>query len=87
MRSHCRLIITIALDGFIFVISPKVYRIRSKFLQAVLRQDVGWYDTKSSNDFASRITEYGLFPFRLGYLYIGSNNFNNFLFTFSKSET
>jgi hypothetical protein len=35
----------------------KVYRIRSKFLQAVLRQDVGWYDTKSSNDFASRITE------------------------------
>lgn len=36
----------------------KVYRIRSEFLKAILRQDVGWYDTKSSNDFASRITEY-----------------------------
>lgn len=36
---------------------PKVYRLRSKFLQAILRQDVGWYDTKASNDFASRITE------------------------------
>ncbi|XP_046633239.1 ATP-dependent translocase ABCB1-like isoform X2 [Daphnia pulicaria] len=49
--------------GFIFVTAlnftaeNQVYRIRSKFLQAVLRQDVGWYDTKSSNDFASRITE------------------------------
>ncbi|KZS17965.1 ABC transporter, subfamily ABCB/MDR [Daphnia magna] len=49
--------------GFIFVTAlnftaeNQVYRIRSRFLQAVLRQDVGWYDTKSSNDFASRITE------------------------------
>nr|QST14979.1 ABCB1-1 protein [Diaphanosoma celebensis] len=35
----------------------QVYRIRSKFLTAILRQDIAWYDTKASNDFASRITE------------------------------
>nr|CAG4650007.1 EOG090X02PU [Sida crystallina] len=49
--------------GFIFVTclnitaENQVYRIRSLFLTAVLRQDIGWYDTKASNDFASRITE------------------------------
>jgi len=35
----------------------QVYKIRSRFLQAVLRQDISWYDTATSNDFASRITE------------------------------
>jgi len=39
-------------------VSIQVYRIRSQFLHAVLRQDMSWYDTATSNDFASRITEY-----------------------------
>ncbi|CAG0912520.1 unnamed protein product [Notodromas monacha] len=34
-----------------------VYKIRSLFLQGILRQDIGWFDTHQSGDFASRITE------------------------------
>jgi hypothetical protein len=34
-----------------------VFRIRGKFLHAMLRQDVGWYDTNTTADFASRMTE------------------------------
>ena len=29
----------------------------SKFLEAVLRQDIGWYDTNTTSDFASKMTE------------------------------
>lgn len=36
----------------------QVYRIRSEFLKSILRQDIGWHDRRTSNDFASRITEY-----------------------------
>ena len=35
----------------------QVHRIRTEFLKAVLRQDVGWYDTNTSTDFASKMTE------------------------------
>ena len=35
----------------------QVFRIRGKFIQAVLKQDVSWYDTNTSSDFASRMTE------------------------------
>ena len=35
----------------------QVFRIRGKFIEAVLKQDVGWYDTNTSTDFASRVTE------------------------------
>ena len=35
----------------------QVFRIRGEFLRAVLRQDVGWYDTNTTTDFASRLTE------------------------------
>eukprot|EP00095_Tigriopus_kingsejongensis_P002534 snap_masked-scaffold344_size201325-processed-gene-0.9 protein:Tk02534 transcript:snap_masked-scaffold344_size201325-processed-gene-0.9-mRNA-1 annotation:"P-glycoprotein" len=35
----------------------QVYRIRGLFLKSVLRQDIGWYDTNQTGDFASRMTE------------------------------
>ena len=28
-----------------------------QFLRAVLRQDIGWYDTNTTSDFASKMTE------------------------------
>lgn len=37
----------------------QVFRIRGLFLQSILRQNIGWYDTHETNDFASRMTEYG----------------------------
>ena len=35
----------------------QVHRIRGLFLQSVLRQDIGWYDTHQTSDFAARVTE------------------------------
>ncbi len=35
----------------------KVFRIRGLFLQSILRQDIGWYDTNQTGDFASKMTE------------------------------
>ncbi|XP_012280547.1 multidrug resistance protein homolog 49 isoform X2 [Orussus abietinus] len=35
----------------------QIARVRRMFLQAVLRQDMAWYDTNTSTNFASRITE------------------------------
>lgn len=35
----------------------QIARVRRMFLQAVLRQDMSWYDTTTSTNFASRITE------------------------------
>ena len=37
--------------------SRQIARLRKMFLQAVLRQDMAWYDTNTSTNFASRITE------------------------------
>lgn len=36
----------------------QVFKIRGLFLKAILRQDIGWYDTHQTGDFASRMTEY-----------------------------
>lgn len=35
----------------------QISRVRKMFLKAVLRQDMAWYDTNTSTNFASRITE------------------------------
>ncbi|XP_059085284.1 ATP-dependent translocase ABCB1-like isoform X2 [Tigriopus californicus] len=35
----------------------QVFKIRGLFLKAILRQDIGWYDTHQTGDFASRMTE------------------------------
>lgn len=37
--------------------SRQIVRVRKMFLQAVLRQDMTWYDINTSTNFASRITE------------------------------
>lgn len=38
-------------------VHAQISRIRLLFLQAVLRQDMSWYDTSTGNNFAARITE------------------------------
>lgn len=35
----------------------QIAKVRRMFLRAVLRQDMTWYDTNTSTNFASRITE------------------------------
>ncbi|XP_042225494.1 ATP-dependent translocase ABCB1-like isoform X2 [Homarus americanus] len=35
----------------------QVYRLRGRFLHSILRQEIGWFDTHKTNDFASRVTE------------------------------
>ncbi|XP_012529625.2 multidrug resistance protein homolog 49 isoform X2 [Monomorium pharaonis] len=40
-----------------FAASRQISRIRKMFLKAVLRQDMSWYDTNTSTNFASRINE------------------------------
>merc|ERR1711892_975761 len=35
----------------------QVFRVRGEFLRAILRQDIGWYDTNTATDFASKMTE------------------------------
>jgi ATP-binding cassette subfamily B (MDR/TAP) protein 1 len=36
----------------------QVYRLRRKYLEALLRQNVGWYDTVEDRSFVSRMAEY-----------------------------
>ncbi|KAK7086306.1 tRNA N6-adenosine threonylcarbamoyltransferase [Halocaridina rubra] len=51
------------LMGYVFVTTMnyaaegQVYRIRGMFLQSILKQEIGWFDTHQTNDFASRVTE------------------------------
>ncbi|XP_046391423.1 multidrug resistance protein homolog 49-like [Ischnura elegans] len=51
------------LSAYVFVTSlnysaeNQILRIRTLFLQSVLRQDIAWYDTHQIGDFASRVTE------------------------------
>jgi ATP-binding cassette subfamily B (MDR/TAP) protein 1 len=35
----------------------QVFRIRLEFLKSILRQDLTWYDTRTTSDFATRLTE------------------------------
>ena len=35
----------------------KAYRIRTEFLKAILRQDISWFDTTTTTDFATKMTE------------------------------
>ncbi|XP_065575125.1 ATP-dependent translocase ABCB1-like isoform X2 [Artemia franciscana] len=53
----------VTLLGYLFVsllnasAENQVFRIRALFFESIIRQDVGWYDVTSTNDFASKITE------------------------------
>ena len=40
-----------------YAAESQVFKIRNLFLRGVLRQDIGWYDTTQTGDFASRMTE------------------------------
>ncbi|KYN10498.1 Multidrug resistance protein like protein 49 [Trachymyrmex cornetzi] len=44
-------------DALNLAASRQISRIRKMFLKAVLRQDMSWYDTNTSTNFASRINE------------------------------
>jgi len=43
--------------AFNYSAERQVRRIRNEFLAAVLRQDIAWFDTNTTSDFASRMTE------------------------------
>ena len=43
--------------AFNYSAERQVRRIRKEFLAAVLRQDIAWFDTNTTSDFASRMTE------------------------------
>nr|WEU75111.1 ABCB1-mScarlet-I fusion protein [Vector pPB-pCoBlast-actin5c-abcb1(67-1411)-mScI] len=51
------------LTGYVFVTclnyaaEGQVHRIRTQFLRATMRQEMGWFDTHKTNDFASKVTE------------------------------
>lgn len=34
----------------------QAFKIRCMFMRSVLRQDIGWFDTNQTGDFASRLT-------------------------------
>jgi len=40
-----------------YAAARQVFHIRTEFLRSVLHQDIGWYDTNTTNDFASKMTE------------------------------
>ncbi|QQP35300.1 p-glycoprotein, partial [Caligus rogercresseyi] len=50
------------ITSYIFVTSlnytaeRQVYRIRKDFFRALLHQDIGWFDTHETGDFATKIT-------------------------------
>nr|QFU47755.1 P-glycoprotein [Palaemon carinicauda] len=49
--------------GYVFVTTlnyaaeGQVCRLRGMFLHSILKQEIGWFDTHQTNDFASRVTE------------------------------
>jgi len=59
----CGIGLGIWLDAYIFIscfntaASRQVFKIRTEFLRAVLRQDISWYDQNTTTDFASRMTD------------------------------
>lgn len=44
-------------DIFNYTALRQITRIRVKFFQAMVRQEMAWYDNTSDNNFASRLTE------------------------------
>lgn len=47
-----------SVDLFNYTALKQITRIRNRFFQSLIRQDVGWYDVSTGNNFAVRITEY-----------------------------
>lgn len=46
-----------SVDLFNHAALKQITRIRMKYFQSLMRQDIGWYDTATGNNFAVRITE------------------------------
>ncbi|XP_037954077.1 multidrug resistance protein homolog 49-like [Teleopsis dalmanni] len=51
------LLLAVAVDLFNHVALKQITKIRKLFLEAILSQDMSWYDTSSGNNFASKLTE------------------------------
>ncbi|XP_002061354.3 multidrug resistance protein homolog 49 [Drosophila willistoni] len=51
------ILVTLAIDIANRVALNQIDRIRKHFLEAILRQDISWYDTTSGTNFASKMTE------------------------------
>lgn len=46
-----------SVDLFNYTALKQITRIRIRFFQSLMRQEIGWYDVTSGNNFAVRITE------------------------------
>lgn len=46
-----------SVDLFNYTALKQITRIRIKFFESLMRQEIGWYDVTSGNNFAVRITE------------------------------
>ena len=42
---------------YFVVVECQVHKIRGLFFKAILRQDIGWYDTHQTGDFAAKMAE------------------------------
>ncbi|XP_055916390.1 multidrug resistance protein homolog 49 [Eupeodes corollae] len=51
------ILLAIAVDIMNAVALKQIRRIRTLFLESILRQDMSWYDTSSGNNFSSKMTE------------------------------
>ncbi|KAK3865155.1 hypothetical protein Pcinc_029218, partial [Petrolisthes cinctipes] len=55
--------VALVILGYLFVATlnytaeAQVFRVRGLFLNRILRQEIGWFDIRQTNDFASRVTE------------------------------
>ena len=43
---------------YFVVVECQVHKIRGLFFKAILRQDIGWYDTHQTGDFAAKMAEW-----------------------------
>lgn len=46
----------IMVSFFSMAAANQAFKIRCMFMRSVLRQDIGWFDTNKTGDFASRLT-------------------------------
>lgn len=67
-------------DLFNYTAMKQITRIRVKFFQSLVRQDIGWYDTSTGNNFGVRITEYVFVHFISNEFNIFSNKFLHIIF-------
>lgn len=47
----------VAIDSFNYTALKQITRIRIRFFESLIRQDIAWHDVSNDNNFAVRITE------------------------------